>query len=126
MRTHGDGRPRPATETTETEMTETVEGAPGATGGAQEPVNGWLHFAGAVLATAGLVVLVDAAGAHGSLRHVVALGVFGLTAVLMFAASALYHLWPHETRSPLLRQLDHAMIYVYIAGTYTPVCLLAL
>jgi hemolysin III len=93
---------------------------------AREPVNGRVHLGGAVLAAAGLFVLVGAAAGRGTLRHGVALGAFGLTAVLMFAASALYHLSARSARSSALRRLDHAMIYVFIAGTYTPVCLLAL
>ena len=92
---------------------------------AREPVNGWLHFAGALLATAGLVVLLRAGAEHGSARHVAALGVFGVSAVLLFSASAMYHLAP-SPRPPLLRQLDHTMIYLYIAGTYTPICLVVL
>jgi hemolysin III len=93
---------------------------------AREPVNGWLHVAGALLAAVGLVVLAAAAQARRSPRHVLAAGVFGTTALLMFAASALYHLAPRSKRGPQLRRLDHAMVYVFIAGTYTPVCLLAL
>ena len=92
----------------------------------REPVNGWLHVVGSVLATIGLVALVVAAGERGSVRHAVALGVFGASAVFMFTASALYHLRSRSSRASLLRRLDHAMIFVYIAGTYTPVCLLVL
>lgn len=93
---------------------------------AREPVNGWLHFAGALLAAIGLVALLWSAAEHGSSRHAIALGTFGASAVLLFAASALYHLAPRSRRSSLLQRLDHAMIYVYIAGTYTPICLLVL
>jgi hemolysin III len=93
---------------------------------AREPVNGWLHLGGAILATVGLVVLGALAIDHGTLRHVVGAGVFGLTAVLMFGASALYHLRRTSPRGPVYRRLDHAMIYAFIAGTYTPVCLIAL
>jgi hemolysin III len=101
-------------------------GAETAEAAEREPVNGWLHLVGSVLATIGLVALVVAAGERGSLRHAVALGVFGASAVLMFTASALYHLRSRSSRAALLRRLDHAMIFVYIAGTYTPVCLLVL
>jgi hemolysin III len=93
---------------------------------AREPVNGWLHLGGAVLAAAGLVVLGDAAAHRGTARHLVGAVVFGATAVLMFAASALYHLRRASPRGPLYRRLDHATIYAFIAGTYTPVCLVAL
>ena len=92
----------------------------------REPVNGWLHLAGALLAAVGLVVLAAEAQARGSWRHLVGAWVFGLSALLMFGASALYHLSPRSTRAGLYRRLDHSMIYLFIAGTYTPVCLIAL
>jgi hemolysin III len=92
----------------------------------REPVNGWIHFVGAVLAAVGLVVLTEQARRQGSARHVVAATVFGATATLMFATSALYHLRRTSPRALLLQRLDHAMIYLFIAGTYTPVCLVAL
>lgn len=92
----------------------------------REPVNGWIHLGGAILAAVGLVVLVAAAHARGSSRHAVAAGVFGVSSVLMFTASALYHLAPRSRRASVYRRLDHSMIYVFIAGTYTPVCLIAL
>ena len=97
----------------------------GETGG-REPVNGWLHFGGALLAAVGLVALVNVAVGRGTLRHPIGAAVFGATAILMFGASALYHLSPRSPRAPLYRRLDHAMIYAFIAGTYTPVCLVAL
>jgi hemolysin III len=91
-----------------------------------EPVNGWLHFSGAVLAAAGLALLVATAAERDSARHVIGATVFGVSALTMFGASALYHLAHHSPRRRLYRQLDHAMIYVFIAGTYTPICLIAL
>ena len=92
----------------------------------REPVNGWIHFGGAVLAGVGLAVLVVQALRHESARHLVAAAAFGVSAIVMFAASALYHLRPQSPRAPLYQRLDHAAIYVFIAGTYTPVCLIAL
>lgn len=95
-------------------------------GGVRTPVNGWFHFAGALLAAGGLVVLVLEARGRGSPRHVIGAVAFGLSAVLMFAASALYHLRHKSTRERLYQRLDHAMIYLFIAGTYTPICLVVL
>ena len=92
----------------------------------KEPVNGWLHFSGAVLAAAALALLVASAAHRGTARHVVGAAVFGASAVLMFGASALYHLAHQSPRRGVYRQLDHSMIYVFIAGTYTPICLCAL
>jgi hemolysin III len=89
-------------------------------------VNGWLHLGGARLAAAGLVVLVVAARTHASWRHTLAAAVYGGSSLAMFASSALYHLAPGSARAGAYRRLDHSMIYVFIAGTYTPVCLIAL
>ena len=92
----------------------------------REPVNGWFHFSGAVLAAAGLAYLGFVAMDRESFRHLLGALVFGATAVMMFSASALYHLRPASPRAPIYRRFDHAMIYLFIAGTYTPVCLVAL
>lgn len=96
------------------------------TGGRREPVNGWFHFAGALLACAGLLPLIHEAKERDSIRYLVGAGVFGATSLLMFSASALYHLRPASPRQRLYQRLDHAMIYLFIAGTYTPVCLITL
>src|SRR3712207_784382 len=95
-------------------------------GGLREPVNGWFHFAGALLAAAGLILLVFEARGRASLRHLIGAAAFGCSAVLMFSASALYHLRRTSSREGLYQRLDHAMIYLFIAGTYTPVCLVVL
>src|SRR5689334_12351059 len=95
-------------------------------GGRREPVNGWFHFAGALLACVGLMPLIRVANERGSIRHLVGASVFGATSLLMFSASALYHLRPASPRQRLYQRLDHAMIYLLIAGTYTPVCLITL
>jgi hemolysin III len=95
-------------------------------GGTREPVNGWFHFVGAILAGAGLVVLVRAALEHGTARHVTGASIFGGASLLMFSASALYHLRPASSHQRLYQSLDHAMIYLFIAGTYTPLCLITL
>jgi len=93
----------------------------------REPVNGRVHLAGALLAAVGLAALAVAVVEYDAgLVPGLALVVFGVSLVLMFACSALYHLSPRSSRSRALRRLDHAMIYVLIAGTYTPVCLVVL
>lgn len=96
------------------------------TGGPREPVNGWIHTVGAVLAVAALVLLTVQVSSTGSIRHLVGAATFGLTAFFMFSASALYHMRSRSPRQRLYQRLDHAMIYLFIAGTYTPVCLVAL
>lgn len=93
----------------------------------REPDNGLTHLAGAVLALATLGVLVGLALRAGSPRLLVAFIVFGLSLVGLYTASALYHSLP---LGPLgvarLQRLDHVMIYMLIAGSYTPFCVVAL
>ncbi len=95
--------------------------------GLREPVNGLTHGAGALLALMVLGVALGMAIQTGNSAHVIGFGVFGLSLVALYTASALYHLLPLSTAAAArLRLLDHAMIFVLIAGTYTPVCLVAL
>ena len=93
----------------------------------REPVNGLTHLAGLLLACVGLLVLLARAASAGRTDQIVAFGIFGLSLVALYSASTLYHLLP---LSPVgiarLRRVDHMMIFVLIAGTYTPFCLLAL
>ena len=90
----------------------------------REPVNGLTHFFGAIAAfvgTFGLLVL-----GRGSLLREAALATYGLCLILLFACSAAYHLAHADARGlGILRKLDHSAIYLLIAGTYTPFCLLA-
>ena len=93
----------------------------------REPVNALTHLLGAVLAAVGLVVLLLNGAANGSTRQVVAFAIFGSSLVLLYATSGIYHsLNVSERGLAALRRLDHMMIYVLIAGTYTPMCLVLL
>lgn len=93
----------------------------------REPVNGLTHALGAVLSVVGLILLLDNALTHGSVNHIVAFSMFGLSMILLYSASSLYHSLPAKEKTlELLRKLDHSMIYVLIAGTYTPICLIVL
>ncbi len=88
----------------------------------REPVNGLTHLAAAAVALVGVVVL--GLRAPGNPVTQVSLLLYGVTLVLMFAASASYHLIHAGPRLALtLRKLDHTAIYLLIAGTYTPICL---
>lgn len=90
----------------------------------REPFNGISHLLGAALALVGTVVLLASAGDQPV--TLVALLVYGLSLVGLFLASGIYHsvvASPKTTR--VLRTIDHAAIYLLIAGTYTPFCLLA-
>jgi hemolysin III len=87
----------------------------------REPVNGLTHLAAAVLAAVGLLVLLYLA--YGALPEQLAVLIYGSSLVLMFSASAAYHLVNSKPQVTLwLRKLDHSAIYLLIAGTYTPIC----
>jgi hemolysin III len=91
----------------------------------REPFNGLSHLSGAMMAIAVLVLLVVLA--RGKPWHISAFAIYGATLVLLFLASALYHSLPVGERwVRRLRALDHIGIYLLIAGTYTPICLVPL
>lgn len=88
----------------------------------REPVNGLIHLFSAVLAVAGLCSLLIATRGEGLKQ--VSVAVYGVSLVMLFSASAVYHLAnPGESGLKRLRKFDHAAIYVLIAGTYTPIIL---
>lgn len=93
----------------------------------KDPFSGFSHLVGAVLSIIGLVLLVRYAVKDGTVWHIVAFSIFGASLILLYTASSLYHLLTvSEKGSLILRKIDHTMIYVLIAGTYTPVCLIPL
>jgi len=87
----------------------------------REPFNAISHLLGAVFALVGTAYLILSRELIG--LPVLALFIFGLSAILMFGASSLYH-WTPEVFLPL-RKFDHSSIYIMIAGSYTPMCLIA-
>jgi len=90
----------------------------------REPVSGLTHLTAAVFAAAGLVALV--AVGWGNIAKTIALSIYGATLLVLFSASASYHLVrARPSGLSVLRKLDHAAIYLLIAGTYTPFCVLA-
>jgi len=94
----------------------------------REPINGFTHLAGAILSFIGLLALVIKTTLNNpSTIALTAVIIFGLSMILLYAASATYHLVVSSDRVvSFLRRLDHAMIFVLIAGSYTPFCLIAL
>jgi hemolysin III len=92
----------------------------------EETVNAWTHGLGAVLSLAGLVVLVVMAGRYGDAWHIVSCTIYGVTMVLLFSSSTLYHSCRSERAKHICRIIDHASIYLLIAGTYTPFVLVSL
>jgi len=88
----------------------------------REPVNGLTHLGAAIAAAIGLVALWIIG--RGSAIKEISLTVYGMSLILMFSASAAYHLIKARPQvMKTLRKLDHSAIYILIAGTYTPICL---
>lgn len=93
----------------------------------REPVNSLTHLAGALMAAVGFVVLLLIAIENKSARQIIAFSIFGGSLVATYCASAFYHtLHLSERGVAFLRRIDQTMIYLLIAGTYTPVCLILL
>jgi hemolysin III len=93
----------------------------------REPVSGFTHMFGAIASLIGMVILIVISAYNKSTIHVVTFAVFGVSLILLYSASSVYHLVIlSEKTINILRKLDHSMIYVLIAGTYTPICLIAL
>lgn len=106
-----------------------AQGAPGASRVAvagrpqtlgEEVANAVSHGMGCLLAIASLPILVHQAAARGGAVDVVAASVFAGTAILMYLVSAVYHAMPAGAVKRWLGRMDHAAIYLFIAGSYTP------
>ncbi|AGK52130.1 PAQR family membrane homeostasis protein TrhA [Bacillus sp. 1NLA3E] len=94
----------------------------------REPINGLTHFAGAILSFIGLLAMVIKASlTTGSPLAIAAVTIFGMSMILLYSASATYHMVIAKDKViAFLRRLDHSMIFILIAGTYTPFCLISL
>ncbi|MCH7536392.1 MAG: hemolysin III family protein [Proteobacteria bacterium] len=93
---------------------------------AEERINIVSHVLGLLFSTVGVVFLLVKAAALDSAVHIVSAAVFGFSLVALYTASSIYHSTTDSTRRKALRTLDHAAIYVLIAGTYTPFTLIIL
>jgi hemolysin III len=92
----------------------------------EETLNAAVHGLGAVLGVAGLTLLVVLAALRGDAWHVVSCAIYGATLVLLFTSSTLYHSFGRPRLKHVMRIVDHASIYLLIAGTYTPFVLVSL
>ena len=90
-----------------------------------EKFNAITHLGGAVLALAGAVLLVVFAALQGDARKVVSVSIYGFTLVSLYSLSTLYHSLRGRAKF-VLQKLDHQSIYLLIAGSYTPFCLVTL
>lgn len=87
---------------------------------AEELANSLTHGLGLLISIAGLTVLVVFAALRGDAWHITSFSIYGGSLVLLYMSSTLYHSFPVGDRKRFLRLVDHACIYLLIAGTYTP------
>ena len=93
----------------------------------KDPGSAITHFIGMMMAIFASTPLLIKAARQPDKIHLIALGIFITSMILLYAASTLYHtLDLSERTNKFLKKMDHMMIFVLIAGTYTPICLIAL
>lgn len=92
----------------------------------EEKINITSHAIGLILSVVALALLSTHAGMNGNIWHIVSFSIFGVSLVTLFAASTIYHSANDPELRARLRIVDHAAIYVLIAGTYTPFTLVTL
>jgi hemolysin III len=90
----------------------------------EEQLNAWSHGLGAVLGILGLGLLLFFCGS--SPLEILSVTVYGISMIILFSASTLYHAIQNESKKHIFRIIDHISIYLLIAGSYTPVTLLTL
>lgn len=93
---------------------------------AEEIANSITHGVGAALAVVALALLLASAARQGTARHLAGAASFGATLVILYSTSTLYHAIVAPRAKRLFDILDHSAIYLLIAGTYTPLCLITL
>ena len=92
----------------------------------EEEINIISHAIGLMLSIIALVLLVIHATAFGDVWHIVSVSIFGVSLIVLYAASTLYHSAKQQELRNRLKIFDHSAIYVLIAGTYTPFALITL
>lgn len=94
----------------------------------REPINGITHLIGAILSFIALIAMIIKTSIYNPEPiGIAAVIIFGISMMLLYSASATYHMVVASERViKFLRRLDHSMIFILIAGSYTPFCLIAL
>jgi len=93
----------------------------------KDPVSALTHFIGFLITIPCTAMLIYIANKESDMLHVISMAIFGAALMLLYGASSVYHAFnTSEKVNAILRRVDHMMIFVLIAGTYTPVCLLPL
>lgn len=93
----------------------------------KEPVNAYTHLAGGIAALPAVAYLICQAALYAGVWHVVSFSIYGASLVGLYLASGMYHMLTVSDKTEMrLKKLDHMMIFLLIAGTYTPLCLIPL
>lgn len=92
----------------------------------EEGINIASHAIGLLLSVVAMTLLVVHASLHGDVWHIVSFSIFGASLIILYAASTIYHSVQKPKLRSRLRVVDHAAIFVLIAGTYTPFTLVTL
>jgi hemolysin III len=92
----------------------------------EEIANSITHGVGTALSIAGLVTLVIFASLYGDAWRIVAFSIYGATLIFLYLSSTLYHSFQIPKVKKVFRIFDHSAIFLLIAGTYTPITLIAL
>ncbi|MBN1471208.1 MAG: hemolysin III family protein [Syntrophaceae bacterium] len=92
----------------------------------EEKFNSITHGFGIVFSIAALILLIVFSSLYGDLRHIISCTIFGTTLVLLYTSSTLYHSCSKQNLKYKFKIMDHACIYILIAGTYTPFLLVTL
>lgn len=90
-----------------------------------ERFNAWTHLVGAVLASIGAVWMLVLASLQGDVWKIVSMAIYGVTLVILYSASTVYHSVRGRAKV-IMQKVDHLSIYLLIAGSYTPFCLVTL
>ncbi|MBM7572210.1 PAQR family membrane homeostasis protein TrhA [Aquibacillus albus] len=92
----------------------------------EEIVNAITHAVGAILSIVALVLLVVFASINGNGWRIVSVTIFGITMLVMYLASTISHILPEGKWKNIFQIFDHSSIFLFIAGTYTPILLVPL
>ena len=93
----------------------------------RDRISGFTHFIGIILSVIGTIALLTRNGETFTVYHATSFFIFGFSMTLLYTISTLYHWLPlSEKKLIIFRKIDHIMIFVFIAASYTPVCLITL
>ncbi|MDP3684316.1 MAG: hemolysin III family protein [Ignavibacteria bacterium] len=92
-----------------------------------DPISGLTHFVGIIFSIIGLVALLTRTSGVFTIYHTVSFSVFGGAMILLYTISTLYHWLPLSEKNLILfRKIDHIMIFIFIAASNTPICIISI